>query len=140
MLGAAIGKDSYIKSFVSEKVDGWVSEIERLAHYAESQPHAAFAALTHGLTSKWSYLCRATPSISSFIPSLEDSLRTKLIPMLTGKEPPNDTERDLALPVRLGGLGIRNPVRAADEEYCASIAVSTPFSQTNYISNPKVHR
>ena len=28
MLGAAIGKDSYIKSFVSEKVDGWVSEIE----------------------------------------------------------------------------------------------------------------
>ena len=59
---------------------------------------------------------------------LEDSIRTKLIPVLTGKEPPNDTERDLlALPVRLGGLGIRNPVRAADEEYCASMAVSNPL-------------
>ena len=109
MLGAAIGKDSYIKSFVGEKVDGWVSGIERLAHYAESQPHVAFAALTHGLSSKWSYLYRAIPSINSFMQPLEDSLRTKLIPMLTGKEPPNDTERDLlALPVRLGGLGIRN--------------------------------
>ena len=58
--------------------------------------------------------------------------------MLTGKEPPNDTERDLlALPVRLGGLGIRNPVRAADEEYCASMAVSNPLVKLITSQTPK---
>ena len=61
-----------------------------------------------------------------------------MIPMFTGKEPPNDTERDLlALPVRLGGLGIRNPVRAADEEYCASMAVSNPLVKLITSQTPK---
>ena len=57
---------------------------------------------------------------------------------MTGKEPPNDSERDLlALPVRLGGLGIGNPVRAADEEYCASMAVSNPLVKLITSQTPK---
>ena len=37
----------------------------RIWDLSQTQPHAAFEALTHGLTGKWSYLCRATPDIST---------------------------------------------------------------------------
>ena len=48
-LGAAIGTNTFIENYVTNKVSGWVSETERLSQIAESQPHAAYAALTHGL-------------------------------------------------------------------------------------------
>ena len=111
LLGAAIGKISFVLEYVTQKVQTWVKELERLSSIAESQPHAAYASLTHGLSSKWSYLSRTVPNISHLLQPLEDTLKSKLIPQLTGKEPPNDLERDLlALPARLGGMGICNPV------------------------------
>ena len=54
VLGFPIGKLEYIEEFVSLKVKQWVGEIERLADIAESQPHAAYEAISHGLSSKWS--------------------------------------------------------------------------------------
>ncbi len=52
-LGSAIGKRSFLETYVKQKVDTWVEELERLSSIAISQPHAAFAALTHGLSSRW---------------------------------------------------------------------------------------
>ena len=46
-----IGKSGFIKTFVATKVDEWISEIDTLSEFADSQPHAAYSALTHGLTS-----------------------------------------------------------------------------------------
>ena len=47
---------------------------------------------------------------------LEDILRRKLIPSLTSREAPGDLERRiLALPVRLGGLGLTVPTELKDE-------------------------
>ena len=37
-------------------LNGIKSELIKLAKIAETQPHTAYAALTHGLQSKWSYL------------------------------------------------------------------------------------
>ena len=53
-LGAAIGNDAFKEEYVREKVVTWVEELERLTRIAESQPHAAYAAFTHGLVSKCS--------------------------------------------------------------------------------------
>ena len=129
VLGAAIGTDSFIEEFVSKKVQGWVEEIEKLASFADSQPHAAYSSLTHGLSSKWSYVCRTTPNISHLLQPLETAIRTKLLPKLIGREPPNDQKRDLlALPARLGRLGLHNPVKAADDEYRASKEITKPLS------------
>ena len=117
VLCAAIGTESYIEEFVTKKVQDWVEEM-RLASFADSQPHAAYSSLTHGLSSKWSYICRTTSNISHLLQPLEMAIRTKLLPKLTGREPPSDQERDLlGLPARLGGLGFRNPVAVADDEY-----------------------
>ena len=109
-LGAALGTDSFVKTYVCEKVATWVQEVERLSSIAVSQPQSAFAAFTHGLTSKWTYLIRTIPDISNLLQPLEDAIRLHFLPKLTGQNPFNDTVRDLmALPARLGGLGITNP-------------------------------
>ena len=71
----------------------------------------------------------AVPNISHHLQSLEDTLKSKLIPQLTGKEPPNDLERDLLdLPARLGGMGIRNPVQSAQNEFQASKYITKSLS------------
>ena len=47
--------------FVANKVEEWIAELESLSSFAQSQPHAAYAALTHGIMAKWNYVeCSAT--------------------------------------------------------------------------------
>ena len=59
---------------------------------------------------------------------LEDVIRSKFIPCLTGRAPPNDLERNLlSLPPRLGGLGIPNPTTTSDTEYTASRSACKPL-------------
>ncbi len=114
-LGAALGTKDYMQSFVADKVQGWADELELLSIIAQSQPHAAHAAFTHGMSSKWSYLTRTMPNLGHCLSPLEAVIRTKLIPALTGRPPPNDIERNLlALPARLGGIALANPTVSTD--------------------------
>lgn len=54
--------------------------------------------------------------------------RSRLIPVLSGRPAPNDLERYLlALPVRLGGMGIIDPTTLSDSAHSASKWVSTPL-------------
>ena len=106
-LGAAIGTESYINSYVKRKVEQWYVELECLALVATTQPHSAFAAFTHGFTSKWTHLARTIPNISYFLQPLEDVISTCLIPSLSGRQAPNNLERNLlSLPARLSGIGL----------------------------------
>jgi hypothetical protein len=111
-LGAALGTSSFVTSYVQDRVSEWVKEVEKLSTFAVSQPHAAHSAFTHGVTSRWTFLVRTCPDVGHLLQPLEDAIRHKFIPALTGQCAPNDTERELlALPVRLGGLGIINPAQ-----------------------------
>ena len=122
LLGAALGTWEYTERYVNKKVMEWCSELENLASIADTQPHAAYAAITHGLASKWSYISRTTPDIGNLLNPIEDTLRTKLFPTMTRRPPPNDDECDLlALPVRLGGIGMSNPSKRASEEFAGSL-------------------
>ena len=56
-LGAAVGSRDFTTEYVSCKVEEWCKELMSLARIAKSQPHAAFAAFTHGMASKWTYVC-----------------------------------------------------------------------------------
>ena len=107
-------------------------KLEQLAIIARSQPHAAHAhaAFTHGMTSKWTYLTRTMPDIGPSLLPLELIIRTKLIPALTGRPPPNEMERDLlALPARLGGVALTNPTHAADAEFSCSIKITDALKE-----------
>ena len=121
-LGAAVGSTEYIEKFVKSKVNSWLSSVCNLTAIARTQPHAAYSALTHGLSSKWTYLCRTVPNISNLLKPLDDILQTKLIPALTGKSPPSDLECALfALPARMSWLGIAIPSQQADREHLSSL-------------------
>ena len=51
-LGAAIGTEEFVQSHVEGRVAEWTKELENLVTISLTQPHAAHAALTHGLSSK----------------------------------------------------------------------------------------
>lgn len=87
-LGSAIGKQSFIESYVQQKITTWVASI------AITQPHAVFAAFTHGLTSRWMYLARTTPNIEDLIKPLEDSIRNVFLPTLTGQNASIDSRTE----------------------------------------------
>ena len=124
-----LGSEEYIQSFVTDKVLQWVEELE-LASIAQTQPHAAHAAFTHGMTSRWTYLTHTMPSIGQILLPLEVIIRTKLIPSLTGRPPPNDTEWELlALPARLGGIALVNQAQTADTEFPSSCKITEALKE-----------
>ena len=84
-LGTAFGTEEFVTSRVKEKVAKWMKELDSLVTIALSQPHAAHAAFTHGLSSKWSYLTRTIQGIGTLLQLLETIITPKLIPALTGQ-------------------------------------------------------
>ncbi len=62
-------------SSLNGKVQEWNAELNTLSQFAETQPHAAYSALTHGIYSKWNYLTRTTPAIENLLTPLEESIK-----------------------------------------------------------------
>ena len=79
-LGAAIRSPTFVERYVQKKVSGWVKEMETLSSMAASQPHSAYAAFTHGLSHRWTYLVRTIPDVSDLLKPLEDVIRHKFLP------------------------------------------------------------
>ena len=96
-----------------------------MKNYPESQPHAAYCALAQGLSSKWNFLSRTLPEIHFLLQPLEDAVKTQLLPKLSGREAPNDLEMCLfALPTRLGGLNLMNPVSSSNIQHQDSLKIT----------------
>ena len=56
-------------------------------------------------------------------------IRTRLLPSLTGQNTCNDDMRDLlALPARLGGLGISNPCKQCSDHFHSSESITAPLT------------
>ena len=89
-LGAAIGTQAFVESYIERKVSEWVNTVERLSSIAHTQPHAAYTAFTHSLMSKWTYLTRAIPNIGDLLSPIEDVIRRKFLISLTGQNAFND--------------------------------------------------
>ena len=78
-LGAAIGSPTFVKHYVSEKVDYWMSCAQTLKVIAKVQPYVAYCAFSHGPVGKWTYFLQTLPGISTFFnplnyPSLKNLL------------------------------------------------------------------
>ena len=123
---------------MTNKVQGWTQEITRLAEIATTQPHAAYAAFTHGLSSRWSYISRTIPDIHDLLLPMETAIHQCLIPTLTGRAPCSRQERDLlALPVRLGGLGLTNPATNSSHAFQASERLTAPLAALIVAQSPE---
>ena len=128
-LGAPLGSPVFIEQFIKGKVSEWQATVESLSSIATSQPHAAYSAMTHGISSQWLFLQRTTPNLAPLLQPLESTISNTFIPALLGRRGCSDTERDLfALPARLGGLGLTNPTKSANNQHSASLSITSPLT------------
>ena len=124
-LGAALGTERFREEYVCNLVNDWVKQIKMLSMIAKIDPHSAYAAYTHGLRHKFTYAMRTIPNTGNMLQPVENAIRNMLIPALTEQHQISDSDRDLiALPVRLGGMGIPNPCRDAQHEFANSILLT----------------
>lgn len=125
-LGAAIGTRSSTEEYVADKVRKWSEEI---IQYSWQR------LLKHNLmlpTVLTLMACQVVGPFSQepFLTSLisYNHWRMHLIPALTGRPPCSGEERDLlALSVRLGGVGIINPVSTSQRVFEASVRLTSPL-------------
>ena len=109
-------------------MEDWVSQVVKLAEFATSQPQACYAAFTFGLRHQWTYLLRTLPDIEDLLEPLEHAIADVLMLSIMDHHCTTLSERDLlALPIRLGGLGIINPRQDADLQYQASMKTTVPL-------------
>ena len=129
-LGSVIGTSEYKMKFVEDQVAQWIAEIERLADIAKTQPQAAYTALTFGIKHRWNFVLRTVPNISELLMPLETTIAQKLIPSLAGGRNPAELDRAIvALPPRLGGMGIPIPNEIADMEHQNSKKLTAKLTQ-----------
>ena len=83
----------------------------------KSKPHAAYTALTKGLCSRWNILLHTVPDIADLLQPLKDAIRQSFIPALIGRQRNDEECRIFALPCRMGGMGLSNPVTRAPIEF-----------------------
>ena len=106
----------------------WSEEIKQLANITQTQPHAAYYAYTHGLSSCWTFLPRNIPDIAGLLEPLKEAIQNHLIPALTGCPPCSSVERDLlALPVSMGSMGIINPASMSQCVFEGSVRETSPL-------------
>ena len=79
-LGAPIGSQDFITDYTQNHISQWVQSLSQLSSIAATQPHAAYAVLVHGLSSKWNYYdyyLRTNPNISDQLSPLEFTICQK---------------------------------------------------------------
>ena len=97
----------YKREYVDDLVKDWNSQLHMLSTVAESEPQAAYSAFVSGFKNKLSYFMRTIPDFSNLLIPIEDTIRNRFIPAITGGRIFNKEERKLlSLPTRYGGLAI----------------------------------
>ena len=127
-LGSPIGTEEFVAEFMMRKVDEWCQEVDNLSTIANSYPHEAYAVYTHGFSNKWTYVMRTTPNISDLLQPLEKIIHNHLVPAITGRPPCSAMERQLiALPPKMGGLGLPQSTEECNYTYEASRTITSPL-------------
>ena len=137
-LGAAIGSPNFKDEYIDAKVEKWCENIKMLAEIAKSQPQAAYAAYIHGEQHKHTYFMRTIQDISSNLIPLDDAITDLLIPALFGCDI-TAAERELvSIPIREGGMGIKEPSKICDIAFNASTKITKPLVDQIYSQSQKL--
>ena len=107
--------------------------IGTLAKLAPKYPQAVYSGYAICLQNEWQYLCRTTPGIAALLEPVERALWTELLPAFLGVDAstiPNGFQELFALTIRQGGMGIRNPMAAAEEYYDTSVSCTGYLVET----------
>ena len=95
----------FVSAYIIEKVLEWQRELQQLPKVASTEPHAAYAALTHGLRSRWIYLLCTLEFLTYQQDALDSMINQQLLPALGGRRFFSDEELCLLqFPCWLGGI------------------------------------
>jgi hypothetical protein len=137
-LGAVLGSVEFRQQYINDLVKEWTKQLSNLVEFAKSQPHAAYAAYTHGFKHKFTYFLRTIPEIVDLLYPIDDMITEHFIPTLFGC-PISELERKIiALPVKYGGLGIQMLADLAPFEFQASTTVTRPLVDEMHKQNGEV--
>jgi hypothetical protein len=126
-LGATIGTQEFKTSYIDEKVTAWCKRLEKLSEIAKSEPHVAYAAYIHGEQHRYTYFARTIADISLNLQPVDEIIENKFIPALFGRNL-TDKERELlSVPIREGGLGLRNIHQQSSLNYHTSRKITSPL-------------
>ena len=123
-MGAVIGSQEYKLEYVKNKVSKWVQDVEVLSEIAKDEPQAVYSCYTKAVSHRWTYVQRTIPDTALLFEPLERSIREKLLPALVGRSLSDEERKIFSLPVKLGGMGIYNPTKTADNEFAASTRIT----------------
>ena len=102
-----VGSDGYKREYLDELVKDWNSQLCRLSTVAESNPQAAYSAFVSGFKKKFYYFMRTVPDISNLFLPVENSIRNRFVPAITGRRICIEEDRKLLpLPTRYGRIAI----------------------------------
>ncbi|KAI2510018.1 hypothetical protein MHU86_4444 [Fragilaria crotonensis] len=134
-LGGFVGSGAAEAAWVDPQIQQWIEGVHCLAAVARRYPQTAYAGLSQSLQSEWQYLQRVTPDIAPAFAPLEAAIATAFLPALldTSVEEVAKLRPLLALPTRLGGLGIPDPTTTGEFCYAASTA-STNLLQASLVT------
>ena len=131
-LGGFIGDSCQRDLFVQNKVNSWVDHVRVFSDIAVTQPQLAYVAVTRSLQHEWTFLLRVLKDCESLFCDLEFALASSFLPAIFGVEV-SPAERGLfSLPLRMGGLGICNPMTSAS--HCYSLSRQSTASLVTFIS------
>ena len=108
-----IGSTTFRSEYVTKKVSKWIEDVNDLSKIAKEEPQVAYSAYTKALCMRWGFLQRTIPNTKEFFAPLEETIREKFIPAIIGRRVTDAERKICSLPVRMGGLGIQNPMHTA---------------------------
>ncbi|KAL7474735.1 hypothetical protein ACHAW6_000694 [Cyclotella cf. meneghiniana] len=133
-----VGSRTTRDEWLSPMIQKWVTGIKRLAAIATRFPHSSYTSLVSCLSAEWQYICRMVPDVGPRLMPVEQALRTKFLPEITGfTDPINDELRTLlGNRVKTGGLTIRDPTVTAASLYSTSVKATDMLAGTLIRNEP----
>ena len=114
-----------------------MTSVDKLSTAAESQPKAAYAALSKSLQFEWSYLQRVLPNFGTSFAPLRDVINKKFWPSVFGGQISNSEQHLFSLPTRLGGMGIFDSVELANvattSRACTNLVVDAIKNNADFV-------
>ena len=91
-------------------MEKWVDSIEKLSNAAYKYPQAVYSCFTKSLQCEWIYLQRVIiPKFDELYIGLKTAVHCFLVPEILGREVLQKEYALFELPVKYGGLALRDP-------------------------------
>ena len=90
-------------------------------------PQAVYSCFTKSLLQcEWNYLQRVVPGCDDLYEELKTTINQVLIPAIFGREVLQREYELLELPVRIGGMALKDPVKTASTNFNNYISIFNP--------------